>query len=349
MNKRSLAAKILSLINTPQQLEDVMNKKQFVTLLVLLLLPGILFAGVTGKIVGRVIDTQSKEALVGANIAVEGTSYGASADANGDYSILNVPAGLYTVKASFVGYSPVSVSRVRVNSDLTTALDFTLSSEAVTLTGVDIVAEKPLVNKSATNAVRLISGEDLTNIPVRGIAAVVALQPGVVERGGQIFIRGGRQDEVGYYIDGADARDARNGRSLVNIVPEALEEFQVQAGGYNAEYGGANAGIVRQQLKTGTSEYHASLRAETDNFAAGGEKFLGGYSYGYSDYAATFGGPLVGDKIKFFLAGQNTFQGDPTAAWWDPVIFNNLAEDAAGSNPNPNTGYQYSGRKGART
>ncbi len=315
-----------------------MSKKLFVTLFVLLLLPGIVMAGVTGKIVGRVIDKQNKEALIGANISVEGTSYGASADANGDYSILNVPAGLYTVKASFVGYSPVTITGVRVNSDLTTALDFSLTSEAVALTGVDIVAEKPLVNKSATNAVRVVSGEDLANIPVRGVASVVALQPGVVEQGGQLFIRGGRQDEVGYFIDGADARDARNGRSLVNIVPEALEEFQVQAGGYNAEYGGANAGIVRQQLKAGTSDYHASVRAETDNFVAGGEKFLGGFSYGYSDYAATFSGPLVGERIKFFLAGQNTFQGDPTVAWWDPVIFNNLVEDAAGSNPNPNTG-----------
>ncbi|MFN0159403.1 MAG: TonB-dependent receptor [Bacteroidota bacterium] len=322
--------------NTPQSQEDVMRAKPIILLIALLLLPGLLLAA--GKIKGKVVDKESKEALVGANVAVEGTSFGAATDVDGEYLILNAPAGTHTVKATFIGYGTVTVSNVRVSNDLTTELNFTLSSEAVTIGGIDIIAERPLVNKSATNAVRLVSGDDLANIPVRGIASVVALQAGIVEQGGQIFIRGGRQDEVGYYIDGADSRDARNGRSLVAIVPEALEEFQVQAGGYNAEYGGANAGIVRQQLRTGTSDYRASLRVETDNFAAGGEEFLGGYSYGYSDYAATFGGPIVGDKIKFFLAGQNTFQGDPTAAWWDPVIFNNLAEDAAGSNFNPNTG-----------
>ena len=315
-----------------------MRAKPFLLLFALLLGPGLLFAGVTGKIKGKVIDRESKEALVGANVAVEGTSYGAATDVNGEYTVLNVPAGVYTVKATYVGYSSVSVSNVRISADLTTDLDFSLSTEAVALTGVEIIAEKPLVNRSATNAVRVVSSEDLKNIPVRGIASVVALQAGVVEQGGQIFIRGGRQDEVGYYIDGADARDARNGRLLVSVVPEALEEFQVQAGGYNAEYGGSNAGIVRQQLRTGTTDYSASLRVETDNFASGGEKVLGGYSYGYSDYSATFGGPIVSDKIKFFLAGRNTFQGDPTVAWWDPVVFDNLAEDAAGSNPDPNTG-----------
>jgi outer membrane receptor protein involved in Fe transport len=223
-----------------------------------------------------------------------------------------------------------------VNADLTTDLDIVMVSEAVALQGVEIIAERPLVNKSATNAVRIISGEDLANIPVRGIASVVALQAGVVEQGGQIFIRGGRQDEVGYYVDGADARNARTGTNLVNIVPEALEEFQIQAGGYNAEYGGANAGIVRQQLKTGGNAYKASVRLETDNFSDRGEEFLGGYTYGYSDYAVTFGGPIIEDKIRFFVAGQNTFQGDPTVTFWDGGRFPGLVEDLAGSNPNPN-------------
>ncbi|MBI4535096.1 MAG: TonB-dependent receptor plug domain-containing protein, partial [Ignavibacteriae bacterium] len=221
-------------------------------------------------------------------------------------------------------------------SDLTTELDFNLSAEAVALTGIEIIAERPLVNKSATNAVRVVSGDELAAIPVRGVAAVVALQAGVVLYGGQLFIRGGRQDEVGYYVDGADARDARTGDLAISIVPEALEEFQVQAGGYNAEYGGANAGIVRQQLRTGSSDYKASLRVESDNFVSRGEKFLGGYSYGYSDYSATFGGPIVSDKIKFFIAGQNTFQADPAVVFWDGATFNGLAEDLAGSNPDPN-------------
>jgi len=312
-----------------------MRAKLMIVLLASLLTPGFVLGGVTGKIKGKVTDKESGETLVGANVAVEGTGYGAATDVNGEYLILNVPAGVYTVKATLVGYGPVTVLNVRVSTDLTTDLDFQLSTEAVALEAVEIIAERPLVNPSATNAVRIVSAEDLANIPIRGIASVVALQPGVIAQGGEIFIRGGRQDEVGYFIDGADARNPRTGRLAIQIVPQSLEEFQVQAGGYNAEYGGANAGIVRQQLRTGTSRYSASLRFETDNFKKGNEEVLGTTSFGYTDYSATLSGPIYSDKIKFFLAGQNVFQADPTVTFWDPINFPRLIEDASGSVPNP--------------
>ncbi|MEO8168367.1 MAG: TonB-dependent receptor, partial [bacterium] len=313
-----------------------MRNKLVLFLSLLLLVPAFMFAGVTGKIRGKVIDKESKEALVGANVAIEGTSMGARTDVDGEYTILNVPAGVYSVRGSFVGYANTTVSNVRVSTDLTTQLDFSLLSEAIQVTGVEIIAERPMINKSATNAVRVIGGDELLSIPVRGVAAVVALQAGVVAQGGELFIRGGRFDEVGYYIDGADARDARTGRQAITVVPEALEEFQVQAGGYNAEYGGANAGLVRQQLKSGSNTFNASLRAESDDFTSRGKSFLGGYSYGYTDYALTLSGPIIADKVKFFLAGQNTSQADPTAAFWSGMDFKGLVEDAAGSNLNPN-------------
>ena len=313
-----------------------MNARFILSLVSLMVIPALLTAGVTGKIKGKVIDKESNEPLIGASVSVEGTSYGAPTDVNGEFTILNVPAGVYTVKSTFVGYVSTTISNVRVNADLTTELSVSLSSEAVALTGVEVIAERPLVNKSATNAVRVVSGDELANIPVRGVASVVALQAGVVEQGGKLFIRGGRQDEVGYYVDGADARNALTGQLAIRVIPEALEEFQVQAGGYPAEYGGANAGIVRQLMKTGSSEYQASLRVETDNFADPGSSYLGGYSYGYSNYGATFGGPIVSDKIKFFLAGENTFQEDPTVAFWEGFTFTDLVEDATTSNLNPN-------------
>ncbi|MCK7526143.1 MAG: hypothetical protein MZV64_55315 [Ignavibacteriales bacterium] len=67
-----------------------------------------------------------------------------------------------------------------------------------------------------------------------------------------------------------------------------MQEVLVQAGGYTAEFGNANAGIVSSEFKTGTNQYKFSLRAETDNFGNyPGDKFLGTYSYGYSNYVVT--------------------------------------------------------------
>ena len=108
-----------------------MRVKSFVILLTLLLLPAVVLAG--GKIRGKVIDSETNEALIGATVAVEGTSYGAATDVDGEFTVLNVPVGVYTVTTSFVGYARTSVSNVRVNEDLTTSLDFQLTSEAVAL------------------------------------------------------------------------------------------------------------------------------------------------------------------------------------------------------------------------
>ncbi|MEK7730026.1 MAG: carboxypeptidase-like regulatory domain-containing protein, partial [candidate division KSB1 bacterium] len=82
------------------------------------------FGGTTGKISGQVVDKKTGTALPGATVLLVGTSLGAAADVNGNYFILNVPPGVYSVRASVVGYSAVVQSGVRVNIDLTATVDF---------------------------------------------------------------------------------------------------------------------------------------------------------------------------------------------------------------------------------
>ncbi len=82
---------------------------------------------------------------------------------------------------------------------------------------------------------------------MRGINNILSLSPGVVVQDNTVFIRGGRQDEVGYYLDGVSITNPVLGGRAVNIVQDAVEEIQVQAGGYNAEFGGANSGIIQKR------------------------------------------------------------------------------------------------------
>lgn len=290
-----------------------------------LLLPALLFGADTGKITGKVVDKETGEGLPGANILIVGTSMGAATDINGGYLMLNVPPGIYTLRASFVGYSSLTIENIRVSADLTTDMNFKLPSQALDAGDVTIIAERPLVNKSATNAVRIARLEDYKNIPTRSVNSIISLQPGVLVKDGQIYIRGGRAEEIGYILEGASTRDVIGGSNLVTIIPEALEEFQVQAGGYNAEFGGANAGIIRSTLRSGTEKYNFTIQGETDNFAKPGETFLGTSSWQYSDYTATLSGPvpMTNNKLKFFLAGQNTFWGDDDPRFWKGFEFNN--------------------------
>lgn len=286
-------------------------------LLSFLLIPGLLYAGTTGKIKGKVIDKENKEALIGANVAIDGTTLGAATDVDGGFTILNVPAGAYTIKATFVGYTAVEVSNVRVNNDLTTELDFAMSTEAVALATVEIIAERPLINKNATNAVRIATSDDIANLPVRGINNLYALSPGVVIQDNAVFMRGGRQDEVGFYLEGVSITNPMLGGRAVNIVQDAIEEIQIQAGGYNAEFGGANSGLIQQQLKSGTSDWKASLFYQTDNVGFRGKnkifdskKTLGSYYFGYNEMTGTLSGPLGSDAFKFFGLVSYNFQRD---------------------------------------
>ncbi|HQI50272.1 MAG TPA: TonB-dependent receptor, partial [bacterium] len=295
-----------------------MKFKFVFALICTLILPALLFGAETGKITGKVVDKETGEGLPGANVLITGTSMGAITDVDGKYVMLNVPAGVYSIRASFVGFRSVTVTNVGVNGDLTTTTNFELPSQALNAGDITIIAERPLVNQSATNAVRIQRVEDFKNIPTRSVNSIISLQPGVLVKDGQIYIRGGRAEEIGYILEGASTRDVVGGSNLVTVIPEALEEFQVQAGGYNAEFGGANAGIIRSTLRSGTANYRFTLQGETDNFAKPGKTFLGTSSWGYSDYTTTLSGPVpfTNNKIKFFLAGQNTFWADDDPRFW---------------------------------
>jgi len=298
-----------------------MQRKLFLALLVAAFVPFLVFA--SGKIRGKVTDAGTGEPLVGANVVVVGSQMGAATNVSGEYVILNVPAGTYTLKTTYVGYQSITIANLRVNNDLTSEANFQLPSEGVTVGTVEIVAQRPLVNKNATNSVRIIDNDFFNNIPARGINAALQTQPGVVIQGGNIYIRGGRPDEVGYTLEGVNINDVvRSGRS-VNISAEAVEQIQVQAGGFNAEYGGANAGIVQTQLRSGNPDkWTASLLAETDRYMGMNKPSkLGGFSYGYGDVTATAGGPIMSNKYRFFGSIEATYLGDPTQNLRSPYNF----------------------------
>ena len=89
-----------------------------------------LYAGTTGKIVGKVTD-KNGDALIGCNVIVKGTSLGAATNQNGEYFILNVPPGYYKVSASMIGYGGVTIKDLQVIVDLTAKANFRLNTESI--------------------------------------------------------------------------------------------------------------------------------------------------------------------------------------------------------------------------
>lgn len=278
-----------------------------ITFVLFVCLPFIAFAQ-TGKIVGNVTDLETGEPLIGANVIVEGTQLGAATDIQGDYLILNVPPGSYTLVGKFIGYKSQTVQEIRVSVNLTTEANFSLAPEAYETDLITVVAPKPLINKNITNSTSIVRSEDIENLPIRGVNNIVSQQTGVVNQGGNLYVRGSRSDGVAFYIDGVLVNNPVFGGSQTSMIQNAIEEIQVQTGGYSAEFGGANGGIISTQSKDGASTYKLTAEAITDNFTELGKEFLGGYTYGYSELVLTVGGPIL-PNLKFFAAGNNIYRG----------------------------------------
>ena len=91
----------------------------------------LIFAGITGKLVGNITDAFTGEPLIGVNLVLKGTVLGAATDQNGYYKILNISAGSFTATASYIGFKTTSVTDVRINADRTTTLNFEMQISAV--------------------------------------------------------------------------------------------------------------------------------------------------------------------------------------------------------------------------
>ena len=322
-----------------------MKKSFYYILVAMIAVPLSLFAGTQGKVKGKVVDSQTGEALVGASVAIIGTAFGSTTDINGEFTIGRVEVGTYTLKASYIGYQSVTISNTKVLADLTSETNFKLPAVGVVGQEVVIIAQRPLINKSSTNAVRIVDAEAISNLPARGIDVVIRTQPGVVQRNnGDTYIRGSRPDQTAYTIEGVSISNQLSGARAISITDAALEQVQVQSGGYPAEFPGANGGIVSASLKTGGADFHATMQGETDNYTGQNKKSLGGYSYGYSDYTVSLSGAVPEiDQLRFFAAVQNTFWRDRNLSFHDGLDYtgvNALVAASARSAAHPTSALQ---------
>lgn len=232
-----------------------MKIKYLMTVIVLLSIPILMFAGTTGKISGNVIDQSTGEPLIGCNVWIEGTDQGAATDGEGNFYILNVPPGNYTLRASMIGYSAVRMTNIDVSIDLTTNADFSLPTEAIAGEEIVVVAQRALITKDLTASTAIVNSSMLAALPITEISDVLELQAGFVDG----HLRGGRAGEVAYWIDGVPVTDVYDGGTVVDINKNAVEEMQVISGAFNAEYGQAMSGIVNIVTKDGSNDFRGGL------------------------------------------------------------------------------------------
>lgn len=235
----------------------------------------LLFAGTTGKIAGNVVDKASGEPLPGANVIIEGMTLGAQTDLSGDFFILNLPPGAYTVSAIYVGYNTQQFQNVRVKVGLTTGINFELEEAILESETVVVIAERPLIQKDATATAAIVTAQEIEAVPIESFAEIALTKAGVnVGPNGTLHFRGGRSGEVAYLVDGVNATNAFDGSVSIEVSTNAIEEAAIILGSFSAEYGQAMSGVINVVTKEGGPDLEGRVSFQTgDVFTSHSEIF----------------------------------------------------------------------------
>ncbi len=281
-----------------------MKKTAFHFSVVLIVFSSAVFSGTTGKIAGKVVESETGDPMIGCNILVEGSSLGAATDYDGNYYIINVPPGEYTLKAMMIGYSTTRMTQVEVAVDLTTQVDFSLATEVIKGQEITVVAEKKMINKDLTASTAVINSDDFELLPVTEISEALGMQAGYVDG----HLRGGRKGEVAYWIDGVPVTDAYDGETVVDVNKNAVEEMQLISGAFNAEYGQAMSGIVNIVTKDGSNDFTGNVSLYCGDFISQhNDIFLNVNEinmFSTRNVEGSVQGSIIPEKLFYYLNGR---------------------------------------------
>lgn len=252
-----------------------------------------------GTITGHVVDAENVRPLPGANVRLEETERGAAADAFGRFVLRGVPAGTYTLTATFVGFEQAR-REVQVEPGQTRTVDFALSEDAAQLAEVVVRSEKFMRNLQETQtSVNVLDQEQLEAIPVRDWEDAMGLVGNVSTSGNGVFtirgipnigVGGGSGPTAALYVDGVQQGRFGTFRTIRGAWDlEAVEVFR----GPQSTLSGRNslAGAVYLRSAAPSFEYGAAARVR-----GGSNDALEG--------AFMVTGPILADQLAFRISGE---------------------------------------------
>ena len=156
-------------------------------------------AALTGSLSGVIIDQQTKETIIGANVLIKGTDLGTSTDFDGFYAIQNIPVGKYTVQVSYIGYDNITITDFEVKPGERNTLDVVMNSGSLTLNEITVTEYKKtntvsavlLEVKQAKAVVSGVSSQQMSRSQDNNAAQVMVRIPGITVIDGKfVMIRG---------------------------------------------------------------------------------------------------------------------------------------------------------------
>jgi len=279
-------------------------------------------------VLGTVKDTTGA-VVPGAVVILSNTATGiplkTTTNATGNYQFPSIDIGVYNVTAQKAGFASAVAASVRVLIGARQMVNLTLQPGKVTQK-ITVSGAAPLVESATTSHGQVIHVQQITQIPLndRDPTRLALLAAGVTvsandmgdfssgRREGSFNINGLRDDQNDYQLDGVDNNEmgtSNQGFSLqvVQLSPDALQEFKVETDNVDAQYGRGGGAQVIAVTKSGTNHYRGDLWEFNRNRALNAAGFFAGAGkpqFVRNQFGGTFGGPIARNRAFFFIDAE---------------------------------------------
>jgi len=304
-------------------------------LMAALLLPVPAFAQFdTATVLGTVKDS-SGAVVPGATVTLKNTATGISAsavsDSDGNYQFLNVRVGTYNLRAELQGFSAAEAKDVAVTVNARQRVDLTLAVGSLGET-VEVQAASPLLEMESSGRDQVIAKEQIVNLPLNGrnYADLALLSPGVRRsaisdsRDASFNVNGLRSAVNSFMLDGVDNNSygtSNQGFSnqLVQVSPDAVEQFKVQTNNFSAEYGRTGGAVINASMRSGTNRFSGTGWEFNRNTKLNAEGYFhpsaGKPKFDRNQFGFVLGGPIVRNRTFFFTDYEGFRQTTKTATF----------------------------------
>jgi outer membrane receptor protein involved in Fe transport len=266
-------------------------------------------------------------------------------DSNGSFRFLKLPPGTYDLTVNADGFMTRQISGIVVHLGQTTDLQKVQLVVTKLAETVTVEADPETIDITSTTVGKNIPDEDFNTLPVgRSYQTIATLTPGVTLDTAEYdpgrlrntpSILGSSAPENAYYVDGMATTDSLWGLNGTQLTFNFIDEIQVLAAGYEAEYGRATGGIINVTTKSGGNEFHGSAYTYFNTYGMSSDGLCLGIRGSaqectgkkYFDSGADVGGSIIKDKLWYFLAYNPAFEDSTSTDFFGQELLTSTRTD----------------------
>src|SRR6266511_5631703 len=286
-------------------------------------------ASITGLLTDQSGAAAAGVTVTATNLATS-VAYTAVSNSAGNYTITSVPVGTYVVKAELSGFKTATTKAIELEAKQIARLDFKMEVGALEDT-VEVTALAPVPQTESATVGEVISGNTVQSLPLNGrnVGQLALLLPGTVTynpRGftniGSVnmnrpFVNGNREQTNNFTVDGLDVNETIDNRVSYQPIPDALAEISVETNNYAADVGNVGGAVINSVVKSGANQFHGNAFEFYRNSDFDANTWENNRSSAPRQkrkqhiFGGTLGGPILKDKLFFFLDYQGTVLDQP--------------------------------------